>query len=69
MLRKLDEAGKKMWWKLCRIKYIDLDHNQLKVLSNEKKGGSCLVSFDRYWFNLHFRIFLACFKGPWLFKF
>jgi hypothetical protein len=33
----------------------------LKVLSNEKKGGSCLVSFDRYWFNLHFRNIFSLF--------
>jgi len=26
----------------------------LMVLSNEKKGGRCLVSIDRYWLGLHF---------------
>ena len=34
---------------------IEIIINNLKVLSNEKKGWSCLVSFDRYWFNLHSR--------------
>jgi len=33
----------------------------LKVLSNEKKGGSCLVSFDRYCFNLQFRNIFSMF--------
>ena len=27
---------------------------ELKVLSNEKKGGCCLVSINRYWLGLHF---------------
>ena len=34
---------------------------QLKVLSNEKKGGSFLVSFDRYWLGLHFRNIFSVF--------
>ena len=29
--------------------------DQLEVLSNEKKGGCCLVSSDRYLLGLHFR--------------
>ena len=33
----------------------------LKVLSNEKKGGCCLVSFDRYWLGLHFRNIFSVF--------
>jgi len=40
---------------------INSRNYDLKVLSNEKKGGSCLVSFDRYWFNLHFRNIFSMF--------
>jgi len=36
-------------------KDLERIRDHLKVLSNEKKGGSCLVSFDRYWLGLHFR--------------
>jgi len=40
------------------------DKSDLKKQSNGKKGGCCLVSSDRYWFNLHFSNILDCFKGP-----
>ena len=53
-------------WTCCFISIIFSDNEHLtyqkvlyrylilKVLSNEKKGGSYLVSMDRYWFNLPF---------------
>jgi len=40
----------------------------LKVLSNEKKGGSCLASIDRYGLAYISTIFQALFLGPFLKK-
>jgi len=65
-------GGWKIIWVFFHLNFLQIlfmkrpggrSGSALKVLSNEKKGGSCLESFDRYhyWFNLHFRNILSMF--------
>ncbi len=45
-----------------------IQDNYVKVQSNGKRGGACMVSIDRPLNSLHFRRYFTFFKGPWPFK-